>query len=77
MSAVNTPDDLRYTTDHEWACAENGAVKIGITDFAQDALGDVVFIQLPDGRVDGRKGRHLGGDRVDEVGLGGLRAGLR
>jgi glycine cleavage system H protein len=44
---VNAPDDLRYSSDHEWARAEDGKVRIGITDFAQDALGDVVFVQLP------------------------------
>jgi glycine cleavage system H protein len=60
MSAVNTPDDLRYTNDHEWARAENGAVKIGITDFAQDALGDVVFIQLPAQGSTVKKGETLG-----------------
>lgn len=41
------PEDLRYTKDHEWARAEGGRVRIGITDFAQDALGDVVYIDLP------------------------------
>lgn len=45
---MNVPDDLRYTADHEWARQENGRVRIGITDYAQDALGDVVFVQLPD-----------------------------
>lgn len=42
------PDDLRYTKEHEWARAEGGVVRIGITDFAQDALGDVVYVDLPD-----------------------------
>lgn len=41
------PDDLRYSTDHEWARPEEGRVRIGITDYAQDALGDVVFVDLP------------------------------
>lgn len=41
------PEDLRYTKDHEWARAEGGRVRIGITDFAQDALGDVVYVDLP------------------------------
>ncbi len=41
------PDDLRYSTDHEWARVEDAKVRIGITDFAQDSLGDVVFVQLP------------------------------
>ncbi len=44
---MNIPNDLRYTTDHEWARLEGGKVRIGITDYAQDALGDVVFVQLP------------------------------
>ena len=45
---MNVPDDRRYTNDHEWARLEDGRVRMGITDFAQDALGDVVFVQLPD-----------------------------
>jgi glycine cleavage system H protein len=45
---VNVPDGLRYTSDHEWARQEDGRIRIGITDYAQDALGDVVFVQLPD-----------------------------
>jgi glycine cleavage system H protein len=44
---MNVPEDLRYTSDHEWARLEEGQVRIGITDYAQDALGDVVFVQLP------------------------------
>ena len=51
---MNVPDDLRYTSDHEWARLDNGKIRIGITDYAQDALGDVVFVQLPEpgARVD-------------------------
>jgi glycine cleavage system H protein len=45
---MNVPDDLRYTADHEWARFEDGKLRMGITDYAQDALGDVVFIQLPE-----------------------------
>jgi glycine cleavage system H protein len=45
---MNVPDDRRYTNDHEWARADDGKVRIGITDYAQDALGDVVFVQLPE-----------------------------
>jgi glycine cleavage system H protein len=44
----NVPEDLRYTSDHEWVRQEGGRVRIGITDYAQDALGDVVFVQLPE-----------------------------
>jgi glycine cleavage system H protein len=41
------PDDLRYLDSHEWARKENGTVRVGISDFAQDELGDVVFVELP------------------------------
>ena len=40
-------EHLRYSTDHEWALAEGAVVRIGITDYAQDALGDVVYVELP------------------------------
>jgi glycine cleavage system H protein len=43
-----TPEDLRYTSDHEWVRAEGGTVRVGVTDYAQDALGDIVFVTLPD-----------------------------
>jgi glycine cleavage system H protein len=42
------PDDLRYLDSHEWVREEDGTVRIGISDFAQDELGDVVFVELPD-----------------------------
>lgn len=42
------PDDLRYTSDHEWVRLEEGRLRIGITDYAQDALGDVVFVSVPE-----------------------------
>jgi glycine cleavage system H protein len=45
---MDVPDDLRYTSDHEWARLEDGRARIGITDYAQDALGDVVFVKLPE-----------------------------
>jgi glycine cleavage system H protein len=45
---MNVPEDLRYSTDHEWARREEGRVRVGITDFAQDTLGDVVFVELPE-----------------------------
>jgi glycine cleavage system H protein len=44
---MNVPDELRYSKDHEWARLESGRVRIGITDYAQDALGDIVYVQLP------------------------------
>jgi glycine cleavage system H protein len=46
---MNVPENLKYTASHEWVRTEaDGTVTIGITDFAQDALGDLVFIELPD-----------------------------
>jgi glycine cleavage system H protein len=44
---VNVPDDRRYTEQHEWALAEDGKVRVGITDYAQEALGEVVNVYLP------------------------------
>ena len=45
---MNFPAELRYSKDHEWLQMEDGVAVIGISDFAQDALGDVVFINLPE-----------------------------
>jgi glycine cleavage system H protein len=44
---MQVPEHLRYTSEHEWVRAGSPAVRVGITDYAQDALGDVVFVQLP------------------------------
>jgi glycine cleavage system H protein len=44
---ANVPADLRYTREHEWAKVEGDRARIGITDFAQKELGDVVFVELP------------------------------
>jgi len=44
---MNVPGDLRYSSDHEWVRVDGNRVTIGITDYAQDALGDVVYVQLP------------------------------
>ena len=45
---MNVPSDVRYSQDHEWVRVEEGnRLRIGVTDYAQDALGDVVFIELP------------------------------
>ncbi len=46
-SHTEIPDHLSYTTEHEWILVDNGKVRLGITDYAQDALGDVVYAQLP------------------------------
>lgn len=45
---MNVPEELRYSSDHEWVRIEGNRVRIGITDYAQDALGDVVYVQVPD-----------------------------
>lgn len=44
---MNTPEDLRYSTDHEWVRISGETATVGITDYAQDALGDVVYVDLP------------------------------
>jgi len=44
---MNIPEDLRYTSDHEWVRVEGEQIRVGITDYAQDALGDVVYVELP------------------------------
>jgi glycine cleavage system H protein len=45
---MNVPDNLQYTSDHEWARLDGNRLTVGITDYAQDALGDVVFVELPE-----------------------------
>lgn len=45
---MNTPKDLRYSEEHEWVKVEGEKARIGITDFAQDELGDIVFVELPE-----------------------------
>ena len=45
---MSYPDDLRYTAEHEWARIEGDVVTVGITSYATDQLGDVVFVELPD-----------------------------
>jgi glycine cleavage system H protein len=54
------PEDLRYTTEHEWVAPGTPAVKVGITQFAQDALGDIVFVQLPEAGTEVEAGQALG-----------------
>ena len=45
---AEVPDDLKYTAEHEWARISGSTVRIGITDFAQESLGDVVYVSLPE-----------------------------
>lgn len=57
---MNFPDDLRYTREHEWARGKGGRVVVGITDFAQHQLGDVVYVELPDVGDAVKKGESFG-----------------
>ena len=54
------PDDCRYLETHEWVRPEDGTARVGITDFAQDELGDVVFVELPDEGADIHKDDEFG-----------------
>ncbi|HET6481467.1 MAG TPA: glycine cleavage system protein GcvH [Actinoplanes sp.] len=55
------PEDLRYTAEHEWVSGDgSGPVRVGITHFAQDALGDIVFVDLPDEGTEVAAGETLG-----------------
>jgi glycine cleavage system H protein len=45
---AHVPDDLSYTAEHEWVRVSGSSVRIGVTDFAQEALGDVVYVSLPE-----------------------------
>ena len=47
IDELNFPDDVKYTKDHEWAKMEDDGVLVGITDYAQDQLGDIVFVEMP------------------------------
>ena len=47
ISELNLPEDVRYADDHEWARLEDNKVRVGLDDYAQDQLGDIVFVELP------------------------------
>jgi glycine cleavage system H protein len=57
---MEIPEQLRYSADHEWARAEGERITVGITDFAQEALGDVVFVELPAVGAELARGAMLG-----------------
>jgi glycine cleavage system H protein len=48
LNELNFPDNVRYAESHEWARSENDRIKVGITDYAQEQLGDIVFVELPE-----------------------------
>ena len=57
---MNVPDSLLYTKDHEWALSQNGIITVGITDFAQHQLGDIVYLELPSLGTQVTKGNTFG-----------------
>ena len=59
---MHIPDDLKYSKDHEWIRLSGSIARVGITDYAQDALGDVVFVQLPESGI-----KVLAGQSCSEV----------
>ena len=60
ISELNFPDDIRYAKSHEWARSEGDTVKVGITDYAQDQLGDIVFVVMPEAGDTFEKGVEFG-----------------
>jgi len=54
------PDQLKYSEEHEWVAVEGVRARIGITDFAQDSLGDIVYVQLPDVGAEVKAGESFG-----------------
>lgn len=57
---MNAPRDLRYTTTHEWVRTEDGVVTVGLSDYAQNELGDITFLELPEVGDEVTKGEPLG-----------------
>ncbi len=60
IDELNLPDDVRYTEDHEWIRYEGDKVRIGISDYAQNQLGDIVFVELPQSGDTFEKGEEFG-----------------
>lgn len=60
IDELNLPEDCRYTQDHEWARVDGDKVRVGISDYAQDQLGDIVFLELPQVGDVFKKGEVLG-----------------
>jgi glycine cleavage system H protein len=57
---MQVPAELRYTSEHEWVRPSDGPLRVGITDYAQDALGDIVYVTLPEPGTAVHVGRPLG-----------------
>ena len=60
IAELNFPEDVRYSESHEWIKAAGETAKLGITDYAQDQLGDIVFVELPDVGESFEKGAEFG-----------------
>jgi glycine cleavage system H protein len=60
IDALKFPENVRYSQDHEWARKEGDSFTVGISDFAQDQLGDVVFVELPEAGSTFEKGQEFG-----------------
>lgn len=60
FAELNLPETLHYTDDHEWAKLEDGVVRIGVSDYAQDQLGDIVFVEMPEVGDSFEKGDEFG-----------------
>ena len=73
---MDIPDNLKYSSEHEWIAATGKTAKIGITDYAAEHIGDIVFVELPKvgSAVDG--GQLVRRDRSGEVGERAVRAGV-
>jgi glycine cleavage system H protein len=56
----DVPDDLKYTAEHEWVRTQGSTVRVGVTDYAQEALGDVVYVSLPEVGTTVAKGAAVG-----------------
>ncbi|MGA1839297.1 MAG: glycine cleavage system protein GcvH [bacterium] len=65
INELNMPDDIRYAEDHEWARLEGDVIRVGLDDYAQDQLGDIVFVGLPEIGATFKKGEEFA--TVDSV----------
>jgi glycine cleavage system H protein len=60
LNELILPEDVRYTTDHEWARDQGDVVRVGVSDYAQDQLGDITFVELPQAGDTFEKGQEFG-----------------
>ncbi len=60
LSELIYGEDLRYTEDHEWVTGSGGTLKVGVTDYAQDQMGDIVYVELPEVGATFEKGDEFG-----------------